>query len=235
MQRSGRSWALALVVMALGLGGCAAGGDVGNPLVRKATWFSYLNGDDLRAACRPGAPETLRLVFNGVYSEHVRLYEVHSGTEGRWLATRIIPGDVDLSAVPVEGLGSLLDPWRGAATTVALAPEAWGALTKALARDGLDQPPPAGLELDSADHYWVVSGCLTGRVVFNAWARGEARYAALTFPTVLVEAYPPAGPLPAYVRAERRSFEEERRRQFQFRLRVGPAGIRDLPALGNPG
>jgi len=52
-----RAARLLAVVLAGGvLAGCAYRGDIDNPAPIKATWFSYLNGEDLRAACVEGAP-----------------------------------------------------------------------------------------------------------------------------------------------------------------------------------
>src|SRR3546814_7255248 len=42
----------------------------------KATWLSYPNGDDMRAACVEGAPLQYRLIYNADYDEQLRSYEV---------------------------------------------------------------------------------------------------------------------------------------------------------------
>ncbi|WP_337996950.1 hypothetical protein [Oleispirillum naphthae] len=66
----------ALAVCAAGalLSGCAATGDVADPAVRRLTWFSFISGDDLHAACAPGTT-SLRLAHNAVWDEDVRVIE----------------------------------------------------------------------------------------------------------------------------------------------------------------
>ena len=44
------SIASALFIVLL-LAGCAASGPAGNPIARNLTWFSYVGGDYIRAAC----------------------------------------------------------------------------------------------------------------------------------------------------------------------------------------
>ena len=49
--------------LALGiLAGCTYRGEIDQPATLKATWFSYLNGDDIRSACADGTPVRYRLV-----------------------------------------------------------------------------------------------------------------------------------------------------------------------------
>ena len=49
-----------VTLMAYLVGGCAYHGpsqsDIDNPAVRKVAWFSYLDGNDIRERCAPGAP-----------------------------------------------------------------------------------------------------------------------------------------------------------------------------------
>jgi len=56
LARSSLNSVAVLTLAAVGLAGCAftQNSDVSNPLVRKSTWFSYLNADDLRVACSAG-------------------------------------------------------------------------------------------------------------------------------------------------------------------------------------
>ncbi len=52
---------------------------IDNPAVRKVAWFSYLDGNDIREAARPGAPDRFRLVYNGQYEKQIRSYEITAG------------------------------------------------------------------------------------------------------------------------------------------------------------
>jgi hypothetical protein len=216
------------------LSACASDGDISNPVARRVTWYSYLNGDDIRAACAPGAPDHLRAVFNGVYSEDVRIHEVQTNGGVPVLSQRKI-GPADLTTLlNITGFDSAFDPWRGTVRSQGLSEAEWATLRETLARDGLNDPPPKGLELVSDRFYWVVVGCLDGAVVFNAWADPSERYTALRFPDALVSLVRPKDPLPRYEVALRGSLEAKRRKDFLFRLRVEEGGLRDGLALPNP-
>ncbi len=54
----------ALAAPLLVLSACTYRGESDNPVVRRFTWFSYLNGDDIRAACRADTRERYRFVYN---------------------------------------------------------------------------------------------------------------------------------------------------------------------------
>src|SRR5690606_5614370 len=56
----------------------------------KATWLSYLNGDDMRAACVEGAPLQYRLIYNADYDQQLRSYEITGdGAGGARLVARV--------------------------------------------------------------------------------------------------------------------------------------------------
>jgi hypothetical protein len=56
--------------------------NVDQPIVRSLNWFSYVASDDIRAACRPGARNRLRLVYNALWEEQVRTYELFLQPDG---------------------------------------------------------------------------------------------------------------------------------------------------------
>jgi len=93
---------LAVVVM-LVVAACATTGPDDGVLGRKLAWFSYLNGEDIRAACAAGAPDRFRFVYNADYTEHVRAYDVTADPRGGGAAliVRAMPAanvaDIDLS------------------------------------------------------------------------------------------------------------------------------------------
>ena len=80
---------LGLILGLAVLAGCAYRGGIDQPVTLKATWFSYLNGDDIRSACVPGAPPKYRLVYNGNYDEQLRAYElVGEYKRGTWFTVQ---------------------------------------------------------------------------------------------------------------------------------------------------
>lgn len=172
---------LGLVILA----GCAYRGGIDRPITLKATWFSYLNGDDIRAACTPGAEPWYRLVYNGAYDEQLRAYEVvGDGAGGAHLVARVQGGrGLDLTKL------SLGDPQAMARWTKArdrLDPAGLGALEAALEASGAFEAAPAGLWLASEQFYWIVALCRGGRFHFNAWLYPSEGYARLRFPGALL-------------------------------------------------
>ncbi len=181
-----RRRALGLALLALGvLTGCAYEGAIDQPITIKATWFSYLNGDDIRSACTDGAPSSYRLVYNGNYDEQLRTYEVVAdGTGGAYYKARVQSGSgLDLTKF------SFSDPQAMAGWTtvqIRLIPVELAALERALEASDAFGPAPVGLRMASEQFYWVASLCRDGRFHFNAWLYPSARAAGLRFPQALL-------------------------------------------------
>ena len=143
--RSRRRPALGLALLALGaLAGCAYQGAIDQPVTIKATWFSYLNGDDIRAACTDGAPSWYRLVYNGNYEEQLRSYEVVAdGTGGAYYTVRVQTGSgLDLTKFSFGDLQAVAG-WTTVRTR--LIPADLAALERALEASDAFGPAPVGL------------------------------------------------------------------------------------------
>jgi hypothetical protein len=73
-------WARGLALgLGIGLAGCAYHGSFDDPIQRRFQWFSFIGGDDIKAACRPGSSASIdryRFVYNGRYAEQLRAYEL---------------------------------------------------------------------------------------------------------------------------------------------------------------
>lgn len=173
----------ALIVLVLA--GCTYRGTIDQPILHKVTWFSFLNGDDIRAACARGGPPWYRLVYNGDYDRQLRAYEVvGDGAGGAYYTARVITGGgIDVTRLSLRDPQA---PGRWTVDRVRLAPEEMAGLEAALARSGAFGPAPAGLRLASEQFYWVFSGCRDGTFHFNAWRYPSARFAGLAFPEVLL-------------------------------------------------
>lgn len=185
---NGREWrpvttGLSLLFLLM-LVGCTYRGAIDQPITLKFTWFSYLNGDDLRQACAPGAANSYRLVYNGSYNEQLRTYEiVGDGAGGGAYTARVMRGGgLRLSQF------SLRNPQAMAGWTVSrtrLAPNDMADLTKVLSNSGAFEPAPSGLRMASEQFYWISAICWNGQFFFNAWLYPSDRFARLTFPVVL--------------------------------------------------
>lgn len=75
---------IAFTTLALfGLAACTTfDGTTDNPVERSLTWFSYVGGDDIRAACTPDGPDQFRFVYNAVYERQIRAYDLRLGADG---------------------------------------------------------------------------------------------------------------------------------------------------------
>lgn len=179
---------VAVVLAAALLAGCAyRGSGTDNPLSRTAVWFSFVDGGDIRAACRPGAPDHFRFVYNGRYREQVRVYEI-GATEPRTLDVRVIGS----GTVTEITLGNPFGPWNGVAKSASLSPTQYDALVKSMAESGAFQATPGAIELPSDRFYWTAATCHDGAFHLDAWLFPSERFSRITFPQWLL-AFDPTG------------------------------------------
>lgn len=184
------NWAkagIAALVIA-GLGGCTftQTSDVSNPLVRKASWFSYLNADDLRQACSAGTADSqIRIIYNADYYKEVRVFELtpYPGNEEFNLTTRVF-GPLQVKDINVE-LNAPLGAFGGQEAVDRIDRASYLAITDALQAEGFGTQSRDGLRLYSDDYYWVAIGCSASNITLAAWASGVDDMRALDFPDVL--------------------------------------------------
>lgn len=175
-----------LLGLAVMLGACAyEGGGLDNPAYRKAFWFDFLDGGDLRRDCRPGSTERYRFVYNGIYQEQIRIYELSETAVGANLDMRVI-GPGNLAELQVSESADLLSPWRGKTARLVLRAQDRQLLRRAMASAGVFVGPPVGLRLESDEFYWTVAACAEGRFHFSAYrwpseAFDKAAFAPLLF------------------------------------------------------
>jgi hypothetical protein len=172
------------------LSGCVYQGGELSPLKRKLSWFSYLNGDDLRKECGAGKGEKGRFVYNGVYTEQVRTYDL-SGGDNPTLVVRVIE-PANLAEWKAGELSDLMAPWQGKTSNTVLRDQDARQLKRALASDGVFIPKKEGLELSSDDFYWLVSYCSEGVFHYGAYRWPSEAFKRLAF-TKLLEAWDMSG------------------------------------------
>ncbi len=213
----------AVTVLVLALAACTYRPGADNPVARSLTWFSYAGAGDIRADCRPGAADRMRLIYNGDYDEQVRSYDVTAfAAGGSPVGGKVeirVRGPQDLTRGVL--LFDLFGPWRAEGRLVRIGAGELADLRRALGDSGLARPAPDGLRLDSNEFYWLASVCLDGRFMVNAWKYPSPRFEALSFPAVLLRLDPTGialnPPQPAYPLPERFNdrFAEPR---FEFQV-----------------
>jgi len=167
-----------MIGVTAGLAACSYRGDIDNPVVRKVSWFSYLDGTDIRAACTEGAQDRYRLVYNGRYEEQLRSYEVVAdGGGGAYLAARA-KGRSNMFAISAE---DVFAPWRWQRAEARLSPAEVQQFTDLLRQSGMFAGAPVGERLFSGDFYWVASACKDGKFHYQAWLYSADRFAHLRF------------------------------------------------------
>ena len=224
----------AIVIVGL-LYACAYRGS-DHPVARKFSWFSYLDGEDIRASCGPGVPDRYRFVHNAINVEQIRTYEVDAigAPQGHPLDVRI-HGPSDLSNVILDRTFDLAGPWRGETSRVWLRDRDLGRLQEAMGTSGVFDGAPSGQRLNSYDFYWVVTGCREGRSFFAAYRWPSPAHEAAAFPGLLlawdptgVTLNPPRVPelRDVYLNGERP--EEDTR---MYTIQVGENGLKGVVSL----
>lgn len=177
-----------VALVAASLAGCAftPSNDISNPLVRKASWFSYLNADDLRTACSAGDAEgRIRVIYNAEFYKEVRVFELtpHRGNQQFDLTSRVF-GPLQVKEINVE-VNAPLGAFGGEKAVDVIDRDAYIDITDALQAEGFGTQSRDGLRLYSDDYYWIALGCSSGYVTMATWMSGVDDLRALSFPAVL--------------------------------------------------
>lgn len=176
--RPGRRTTLVRLLILVALAGCA-NAPLDIPFTRSLGWFNYLDASDIRSACAQRSGERYRLIYNAVWGEQVRIYDIAAA-----------PADIDDSlSVRIffpEDLNSidLRDPlklYRGHTGIVPLNAADMAAFRETLRASGFDAPTPRGLTLPSDGFYWVVAACRDGVFHYSAYAYPSERFSAIRF------------------------------------------------------
>jgi hypothetical protein len=216
---------LALLLLLVVLASCAYRGGGEDPAVRKFSWFSMVNGDDIRGRCADTAGyERYRIIYNAVYSEQVRVYELNRGPkDGHVLKAQITqPGNL------AEGvdLADLMRPWRPKSGLAFLDDATFSKLVSQLDVSGLFKGAPKGLDLPSESFFWTAVGCRNGQVYFSAWKHPGPEFSAIAFDKLLfaldqsgVKVNPPRHPVSIFLPQRGNSGPEP------FLMTVGENGL----------
>lgn len=203
------------------------------PIVRSFNWFAYVGGDDIRANCGKDGRNRMRLIYNAIYSEQVRAYELFlqpDGTTGMSIGVLADQGVV--SNLLMFNGGDALKPWsmkHGERILSAGETRDLMALFQASAAFG---PPRDGLRLPDVDFWWTVASCRDGGWAFQAYHHPTDGFANVKFAqklfsldTVPVPVNPPRKLVPAELRRDPNA-PVNHMKANQWTLTVGKDGLR---------
>jgi len=224
--------ALGLIFVGALVSACASQGPTDNPLMRKLSWFSYLEGGDIRAACGANAPDRYRLVYNGVYTEQVRTYDL--GSDNR-LNVGVIE-TATVSQLNISSVGGLLNPWRAKKAIRNLSEDEVTKITTALERDGAFGAPADGLRLSSKGFFWTIAACHQGAYHFTALVWPSPAWQSATFDEVVFD----LDPSPIAVNPPRKTDTKRNTKSGkhghvidnEFHISVGENGLAGVLDLG---
>jgi hypothetical protein len=203
------------------------------PIVRSFNWFAYVGGDDIRANCGKDGRNRMRLIYNAIYSEQVRTYELFlqpDGTTG--LGIDVLADQGVVSNLLMNNGGDALKPWSmkhgERILNVAETRDLLG-LFQASAAFG---PPRDGMRLPDVDFWWTVASCRDGVWAFQAYHYPTDGFANVKFAPKLfsldavpVPVNPPRKLVPAELRRDPNA-PVNHMNANQWTLTVGKDGLR---------
>ncbi len=165
------------VLMALGLAYPAwaqrADAQVDAPIVRSFNWFGYVAGDNIREKCTLGGRDRLRLIYNALWEEQVRTYEVFlqpDRTAGLTIGVLADQGrGADVSNLLIGQARDATDPWRMKRGQRLLTLEETTEFVGLLQASSAFGPPRDGLRLADNDFWWTIASCRNGQWGFQAY------------------------------------------------------------------
>ena len=163
-------WRAVVASAVMLLGACTIdpgsdGREIEAPIGRSFYWYRYIGGADIRDACAAGAPDRTRIVYNAVWGEQVRIYDIVGPRMMARVLTDMSTGlEIDISAPD-----DLLGPWKTRRGDRVLNNAELSQLDQALAASGGLGPPPAGRNLLSEEFWWSVASCRNGRWSYAAY------------------------------------------------------------------
>lgn len=207
--------------------------NVDPPIVRSFNWFSYVAADDIRAACGKDGRNRLRLIYNAIYNEQVRTYEIFlqpDGTAGMTVGVLADQGNV--ANLTVRDAGDVLKPWSMRRAERILRPEETSQLMGLLQASAAFGPPRDGMKLPDVDFWWTVASCRDGVWGFQAYHHPSDGFANVKFAQQLfawdavpVPVNPPRKLVPAELRRDPNA-PPNHMKANQWTLTVGRDGLR---------
>ncbi len=148
--------------------------NVEKPVVRSFHWFDFVAANDIRAACVPGGRSRLRLIYNALWEEQVRAYEIFlqpDGTAGMNIGVLEGQGNVTtgITNMLISTPSDIFAPWSMKGGQRLLNAAETRDLVGLLEESRAFGPPRDGMRLPDNDFWWAVASCRNGVWGFQAY------------------------------------------------------------------
>lgn len=180
-------WSLVLFLPVF-LAACQTSGEIDNPAQRRATWFSFLSGEDIAAECIASGREQLRLIYYADRDIQVRIYDIDLGLRPEpQLRSRVLTF-VANDWFPLPILTDPTRPFRPFESIANLSIESAEAIVTELRDAGwATQPPPIGRRIASHSYAWLIAGCIDGQFHYQVFEYPDEEFLNFRFPAVLFD------------------------------------------------
>ena len=158
------------LVGATGAAAQRADDKVAPPISRSANWFAYVGANDIREACKQGGRNRVRLIYNAIYEEQVRTYEIYLQPDGiAGMNIGVLADQGNVSSLRIGNAGDVLGPWSMKRGERLLNVDETRELVGLLEASAAFGPPRDGLRLPDNDFWWTVASCRNGIWGFQAY------------------------------------------------------------------
>ena len=207
------------------------------PVARSFHWFDFVAANDIRAACVAGGRNHLRLVYNGLWEEQVRAYDIFlqpDGTAGMNIGVLEGQGNVTtgITNMLISNPKDIFAPWSMKGGQRILTVDETRELVGLLEASRAFGPPRDGMRLPDNDVWWTVASCRNGVWGFQAYHYPTDGFANVKFSARLfsldkvpVPVNPPRQLEPAELRRDMNA-SLQRARTDRWMLVVGKDGLR---------
>jgi len=211
--------------------------NVEKPIVRSFHWFDFVAADDIRAACVRGGRNRLRLIYNALWEEQVRAYDIFlqpDGTAGMNIGVLEGQGNVTtgITNMLISNPSDIFVPWSMKGGQRLLSADETRELIGLLEQSHAFGPPRDGMRLPDNDFWWTVASCRNGVWGFQAYHYPTDGFANVKFSARLfswdrvpVPVNPPRKLEPAELRRDMNA-PIHRARADRWMLVVGKDGLR---------
>ena len=151
-------------------------------LKRSLNWFGYVGGDDITEACKPGGRDRMRIVYNALWEEQVRTYEIvlqPDGTAG--ITFGVLADQGQVASLAIGGASDLTNPWKMRKAQRLLNASETAELASLLEASAAFGPARDGLRLPDNDFWWTVVSCRKGIWGFQAYHHPTDGFANVKF------------------------------------------------------